>query len=171
MDEVQKKKAVNYKKLLESEKVRSEDYLKRLLYLQADYENLKNRTDREIMEAKKHGTESLVTELLDVQNELQLAIKNAKSTKSIEKLIEGVQMTLNKLGKTLEQEGVTQIDANKGKVFDPKLHHAVSTIECDDIEECLIVEELRKGYIMNKKVIRPSIVSVAIKSSKNKKSK
>jgi len=54
MGEVQKKKKViNYRKLLELEKIRSEDYLKKLKYLQADYENLKNRTDRQIVEAKK----------------------------------------------------------------------------------------------------------------------
>ncbi len=171
MDEVQKKKAINYQKLLESEKIRSEDYLKKLKYLQADYENLKNRTDRQINEAKKYYTENLVTELLDVQNELELAVNNTNTTVSKESLIEGVKMTLKKLRKVLEQEGVNQIECKQGKVFDPKLHHAVSATEREDIEKCLIVEELRKGYTLNKKVIRPSIVKVAIKSLKNKKSK
>jgi molecular chaperone GrpE len=171
MGEVEKKKALNYQKLLQSEKNRSEDYLKKLKYLQADYENLKNRTDRQIVEAKKYCTENLVKELLDVQNELELAIKNSKSTNSKEAIIEGVQMTLKKLTKVLEQEGVSQIDCHEGKVFDPKLHHAVSATEREDIKECLIVEELRKGFTLKKKVIRPSIVKVAIKSSKNKKSK
>lgn len=171
MTEVAKKKAINYKKLLELEKNRSEEYLNRLKYLQADYENLKNRTERQIAEAKKYCTENLVTELLDVQNELELAIKNASTSVSKEVIIEGVQMTLKKLGKILEQEGVSQIDCKKGKIFDPTFHHAVSATEQDDIEECLIVEELRKGYTLNKKVIRPSIVKVAIKSSKNNKSK
>lgn len=170
MTEVAKKKAINYKKLLELEKNRSEEYLNRLKYLQADYENLKNRTERQIAEAKKYCTENLVTELLDVQNELELAIKNSQPSVSKEAIIEGVQMTLKKLGKILEQEGVSQIDCKKGKIFDPKFHHAVSATERDDIEECLIVEELRKGYTLNKKVIRPSIVKVAIKSSKNNKS-
>ena len=166
MAEVAKKKAVNYQKLLELEKNRSEDYLNRLKYLQADYENLKNRTDRQISEAKKYCTENLVKELLDVHNELELAIKNAKSSVSKEAIVEGVQMTLKKLEKILEQEGVSLIECKKGKIFDPKFHHAVSATERDDIEECLIVEELRKGYTLNKKVIRPSIVKVAIKSSK-----
>ena len=171
MGEVQKKKAINYQKLLESEKTRSEDYLKRLKYLQADYENLKNRTDRQIVEAKKYCTENIVTGLLDVQNELELAIENSKSADSKEVIIEGVQMTLKKLRKVLEQEGVSQIDCKEGKVFNPKLHHAVSATESEDIKECLIVEELRKGYTMREKVIRPSIVKVAVKSSKDKKSK
>jgi len=172
MGEVQKKKKViNYRKLLELEKIRSEDYLKKLKYLQADYENLKNRTDRQIVEAKKYCTENLITELLDVQNELELAIKNANASSSKETIIEGVQMTLKKLRKVLKQEGVSQIECKEGKVFDPKLHHAISATERDDIDKCLIVEEVRKGYTMREKVIRPSIVKVAVKSSKNKKSK
>jgi molecular chaperone GrpE len=172
MGEVQKKKKnVDYRKLLESEKIRSEDYLKKLKYIQADYENLKNRTDRQIVEAKKYCTENIVTELLDVQNELELAIKNAKTTSSKETIIEGVQMTLKKLRKLLEQEGVSQIECKEGKVFDPKIHHAISATERDNIDNCLIVEELRKGYKMREKVIRPSIVKVAVKSSKDKKSK
>ena len=171
MDEVQKKKVINYQKLLESEKIRSEDYFSKLKYLQADYLNLKNRTDRQIIESKKYCTENIVTELLDIQNELELAIKTAKTTESKMSIIVGVEMTLKKLKKLLEQEGVTQIDCEKGKVFNPKLHHAVSAIEHENIEECLILEELRKGYTLNKKVIRPSMVKVAIKSSKNKKLK
>jgi molecular chaperone GrpE len=172
MGEVQKKKKViNYRKLLELEKIRSEDYLKKLKYLQADYENLKNRTDRQIVEAKKYCTENLITELLDVQNELELAIKNANASSSKETIIEGVQMTLKKLRKVLKQEGVSQIECKEGKVFDPKLHHAISATERDDIDKCLIVEEVRKGYTMREKVIRPSIVKVAVKSSKDKKSK
>ncbi len=142
MGEVQKKKKViNYRKLLELEKIRSEDYLKKLKYLQADYENLKNRTDRQIVEAKKYCTENLITELLDVQNELELAIKNANASSSKETIIEGVQMTLKKLRKVLKQEGVSQIECKEGKVFDPKLHHAISATERDDIDKCLIVED------------------------------
>ena len=172
MGKVQKKKeAVYYQKLLENEKKRSEEYLQQLKYLQADYENLKKRTDRQLIEAKKYSTENIVTELLDVQNELELAITNAKSTSSKDAIIEGIQMTLKKLSKVLEKEGVSQIECKEGKVFDPKFHHAISATERDDIDNCLIVEELRKGYTMRDKVIRPSIVKVVVKSSKNEKSK
>jgi len=123
------------------------------------------------LKQKKYCTENLITELLDVQNELELAIKNANASSSKETIIEGVQMTLKKLRKVLKQEGVSQIECKEGKVFDPKLHHAISATERDDIDKCLIVEEVRKGYTMREKVIRPSIVKVAVKSSKNKKSK
>ena len=154
-------------KLLEVEKRRSEDYLTRLKYLQADFENFKKRSDRQIEEAKKYCTERLVTQLLDVQDELEMALKTAQTADSAKPLIEGVQMTLKKLRKVLEQEGVSPIECEAGNVFNPACHHAVSAAERDDVEACVVTEEVRKGYKMKDKVIRPSIVKVAVKSSKS----
>jgi molecular chaperone GrpE len=171
MGEEQKEQPVDLQKLLDAEKKRSEDYLTRLKYLQADFENLKKRSDRQIEEAKKYCTERLVIQLLDVQDELEIALKTAQSADSAQPLIEGVQMTLKKLRKVLEQEGVSPIECEAGKVFNPACHHAVSAAERDDVEECVVVEEVRKGYKMKDKVIRPSIVKVAVKSSKSQKEK
>jgi molecular chaperone GrpE len=158
-------------KLLEVEKRRSEDYLTRLKYLQADFENFKKRSDRQIEEAKKYCTERLVTQLLDVQDELEMALKTAQTAGSTKPLIEGVQMTLKKLRKVLDQEGVSPIECEAGNVFNPACHHAVSAAERDDVDACVVTEEVRKGYIMKDKVIRPSIVKVAVKSSKSQKVK
>ena len=158
-------------KLLEVEKRRSEDYLTRLKYLQADFENFKKRSDRQIEEAKKYCTERLVTQLLDVQDELEMALKTAQTADSAKPLIEGVQMTLKKLRKVLEQEGVSTIECEAGKIFNPACHHAVSAAERDDVEACVVTEEVRKGYKMKDKVIRPSIVKVAVKSSKSQTEK
>jgi molecular chaperone GrpE len=158
-------------KLLEAEKKRSEDYLTRLKYLQADFENFKKRSDRQVEEAKKYCTEHLITQLLDVQDELEMALKTAQTADSAKPLIEGVQMTLKKLRKVLEQEGVSPIECEAGKIFNPACHHAVSAAERDDVEACVVTEEVRKGYKMKDKVIRPSIVKVAVKSSKSQKVK
>jgi molecular chaperone GrpE len=158
-------------RLLEAEKKRSEDYLTRLKYLQADFENFKKRTDRQMEEARKYCTERLVTQLLDVQDELEMALKTAQTADSAESLIEGVQMTLKKLKKVLEEEGVTPIECEAGKVFNPACHHAISAAERDDVEACVVTEEVRKGYKMKDKVIRPSIVKVVVKSSKSQKVK
>jgi molecular chaperone GrpE len=165
------KQQVDCTKLLEAEKKRSEDYLTRLKYLQADFENFKKRSDRQIEEAKKYCTERLVTQLLDVQDELEMALKTAQTEDSTKPLIEGVQMTLKKLRKVLEQEGVSPIECEAGKIFNPACHHAVSAAERDDVEACVVTEEVRKGYKMKDKVIRPSIVKVAVKSSKSQKVK
>ena len=171
MSKEQKEQSTDFQQQLEMEKKRSEEYLTRLKYLQADFENLKKRTDRQMEEAKKYGAERLVIQLLDVQDELEMALNTARSAELAQPLIEGVQMTLKKLRKVLEQEGISHIDCEEGKSFDPSCHHAVSAEERDDVETCVIVEEVRKGYKMKERVIRPSIVKVAVKSSKSQKEK
>ena len=170
MSEGQKVQPPNLEEQLQAERKCSQDYLTRLKYLQADFENLKKRCDRQMAEARNYGTERLVLELLDVVDELELALKTAQSADSAKLLIEGVQMTLKKLRKVLEQEGVFPIDC-EGKIFDPSRHNAIATIERDDIDGCVVAEAVRKGYIMKDKVIRPSIVKVAVKSSKLQKEK
>jgi len=167
----EQKETVDLEQRLEAEKKRSEDYLTRLKYLQADFENLKKRYDRQMEETKRYCTERLVVQLLEVQDELEMALKNARSAGSAQTLIEGVQMTLKKLRKVLEQEGVSPIECEAGKVFNPSWHNAVAATERDDVEACVVTEEVRKGYIMKDKVIRPSIVKVAVKSSKSQTEK
>ena len=156
--------------LLDCERKRAEDYLTRLKYLQADLENFKKRFDREAEQIKNYCTERLVIQLLDVVDELELAVKNGEISTTPESLLEGVEMTLKKLRKVLEQEGVTPIENPEGKVFDPSRHNAIAAVEQDDVADSTVIEEIRKGYMMRDKVIRPSIVKVAVKSSKNNQS-
>jgi molecular chaperone GrpE len=157
----------DFEGLLECEKKRSEDYLTRLKYLQADFENYKKRSDREAEQIKSYCNERLLIQLLDIVDELELAVKNGEISNSTETLLEGVEMTLKKLRKVLEQEGVFPIENPEGKAFDPSRHYAIATVESDDVTESTVVEELRKGYMMRGKVIRPTIVKVAIKPSKS----
>ena len=103
MVEKQKGQSDNLEQLLEAEKKRSKDCLTRVKYLQADFENLKKRYDRQIEESKNYCTERLVIQLLDVKDELEMALKNAQSEGSVQTLIEGVEMTLKKLTNVLER--------------------------------------------------------------------
>jgi molecular chaperone GrpE len=166
MVDAQEPQQVNFEELLESEKKRSEDYLTRLRYLQADFENQKKRFDRETEQIKNYSNERIIISLLDVVDELELAVKNGEISTEPESLIEGVELTLKKLRKVLEQEGVTPIESPEGKIFDPARHNAVVTEEKEDVPECTVLEEIRKGYMMRGKVIRPTIVKVAVKSTK-----
>jgi len=153
----------NFEEQLDSEKKRSDDYLTRLKYLQADFENLKKRFDREFEQTKSFCNERIIMQLLDVVDELELAVKNGEISTSPDSLIEGVEMTLKKLRKVLEQEGVSAIDSPEGKVFDPSIHNAVAVVEQDNVPDGTVLEEIRKGYMMRGKVIRPTIVKVAVK--------
>jgi molecular chaperone GrpE len=154
----------NFEQLLENEKKRSEDYLTRLKYLQADFENVKKRFDREMEQVKCYCNERIVMQLLEVVDELELAIKNGEiSNQSTQSLLEGVEMTLNKLRKVLEQEGVSEIPDPQGKPFDSSLHNAIATEEQEDVAESTVIDQIRKGYILRGRVIRPSIVRAAVK--------
>lgn len=161
-DEVEAKKIEALRAALEEEKRRSEDYLNRLKYMQADFENFRKRIDRHIDEIKRQSSERIVLGLLDVVDELEMAIKNAKSAGSLEALINGVEMTLKKLNKVLAGEGVSQIECI-GKPFDPSFHEVACVVDGDS--DGLVVEEVRRGYMMGGRVIRPSVVKISKKSS------
>jgi molecular chaperone GrpE len=155
-------------KTLEAERKRSEEYLTQLKYARADIENLMKRFDRQLEDTKLHATEHVIVELLDVVDELEMAVQSAVSCGSEENLIQGVKMTLKKLMKILENEDVHPIKS-VGEPFDPGKHNAVARIEKEGVEGCTVIEEVRKGYIMRGKVIRPSIVKVAVPLSQSKK--
>jgi molecular chaperone GrpE len=146
---------------LEAEKKRSQEYLTRLKYVQADCENLKKRQDRQLEEVRKYANERLILELLDVLDELELAVKSGKSVDSAQPVVRGVELTLKKLKKILENEGVTPIEC-LGKPFDPTKHDAVARTEKEGTQGCSVIEEVRKGYTLKEKVIRPSIVKVVV---------
>jgi len=149
------------KKDLENEKKHAEDYLVRLRYIQADFENLKKRTDRQLAETKEYCTEPLIIELLEIVDELEMAVKAGCNSESAENMAHGVEMTLKKLKRILENEQVFPIEC-VGRPFDPSKHNAVAKMERDDVKECTVIEEIRKGYMMKERVIRPSLVKVAV---------
>ena len=145
---------------LEAERKRTEEYINRLLYLQADFENYRKRVKREIEESIKYGNEKLIKKLLNVIDELELAVKSGRETKNKDALIKGVEIVLKKMYSTLESEGLSKIEAI-GKPFDPKLHEAVVKVNTEEYPDGTVIEEVRKGFILNGKVIRPSMVKIA----------
>ncbi|MGA2680723.1 MAG: nucleotide exchange factor GrpE [Candidatus Bathyarchaeia archaeon] len=163
VDETEGQSIERLEQQLDCERKRAEDYLSRLKYLQADLENLKKRFERETEQVKNYCNERLIINLLDIVDELELAVENGEISTSPDALIEGVEMTLKKLRKVLEQEGVSPIENPEGKVFDPSRHNAVAAEQRDDVTDGTVLEEIRKGYVMRGKVLRPSIVKVAVK--------
>jgi molecular chaperone GrpE len=155
-------------KALETERKRSEEYLTQLKYARADLENLKKRFDRQLEDVKEYSNERIIIELLDVVDELEMAVKSAGSSNCAETLVQGVEMTLKKFRKILENEGVYPIKSI-GEPFDPSKHNAVAKTEKEGVEGCTIIEEVRKGYTMREKVIRPSIVKVVVKPAQLQK--
>ena len=146
---------------LNAEKAKADDYLRRLQYLQADFENYRKRVEKEVGDSRRFGNERLLSELLVVNDELELALQRSKEAEQDPVLIEGVDMVHKRLQGLLSKEGVKKIES-VGSKFTPDLHEAALAIESDQ-EEGTVIEEIRIGYLLNGKVLRPSIVKVAEK--------
>lgn len=129
--------------------------------LYAEFENYKKRVQREKEELIKYGNEALLYELLNVLDNLEMALKHSGENVS-EGLVKGVEMTLREFQRITEKFGLVPIEA-MGKPFDPSLHHAMSQVERDDVDDKTVVEEFRKGYMYGDKVLRASLVAVSKK--------
>ncbi len=133
------------------------------LRLYAEFENYKKKVQKDREDLIKYSNESLLYELLPALDNLEMALKHSSEANS-ESLIKGVENTLREFSRILEKFGLKSIDA-LGKPFDPAYHHAMSQVERDDVEGNTVVEEFRKGYLYNEKVLRPSLVAVSKKGS------
>lgn len=132
------------------------------LRLYAEFENYKKRVQKEKEELIKYGNEALLYELLSVLDNLEMALKHSGESVS-EGLIKGVEITLREFQRITEKFGLVPIDA-VGKPFDPSLHHAMSQVERDDVDDKTVVEEFRRGYKYGDKVLRASLVAVSKKT-------
>lgn len=139
----------------------------RLLRVSAEFENYKKRTAREMAEFKKYANQSLLRELLPIIDNLELAIKAAaKAADATDAcLLDGVELTRKEILKVFESFHVEPIDA-LGKPFDPNFHEAVMREESDEHPENMVVNELQKGYLMHDRLLRPSMVVVAMPKNK-----
>ncbi|BDC35844.1 MAG: nucleotide exchange factor GrpE [Candidatus Methanoliparum thermophilum] len=152
------------RKELEEEKAKSLEYLKKLKYLQAEFDNYKKAIDKKVDDYRKVAAESLVLELIDVHENLEKCIKDWINTKEEERL-KGIKLIYDQLSKILESYGVTEIECI-GQKYDPFIHEVASVIEDDQKEEDIIVDIVRKGYKLNSKVIRYPLVVVSKKRDK-----
>ena len=144
---------------LKQEKARSVDLLRRLQYLQADFENYRKRVEKEMGDVRRFGNERLLSDLLTVKDELELAYGKAQETGQNPVLLDGVGMILKRLQAILSKEGVERIPG-VGSKFNPDYHEAALRVPSDEMEGT-VVEEVRPGYLMKGRVLRASIVKVA----------
>jgi len=144
----------------QSEK-KAADYFERLQRLQADMENLQKITKRQADTAIKQASERLLVHLLPVLDALEQAGKLAKSGDSMptDEIGVGLRMIHQQLAEVLSAEGLEEIPT-VGALLDTERHEVVGYLETDDKPENTVVEEVRKGYFLNGKVIRPSLVIV-----------
>ena len=139
-----------------------ETYLNQLKYARADLENLQKHVQRCVDEGVTREKGKLILQILTVAEEVDIVLNEAKKAKN-SILLEGMEMIRKKLWKVISCEGVCPIEA-MGKPFDPNVHEAVQEVETCDCPEGTIVEEIKKGYLLNGKLFRPCLVKVACSS-------
>jgi molecular chaperone GrpE len=159
---------------LKTRAAKADENWERLLRTTADFENFKKRAARERVEAAQYSTASLLEKLLPILDNFEMALAVAQTPQAAQNdgasLQAGITMTQQQLKSALADSGLEEIDAT-GKAFDPALHEAISQQETTDVPEGHILHQVRKGYKLRDRLLRPAAVIVAKTPSGNSKCK
>jgi molecular chaperone GrpE len=143
---------------------KANDNWERLVRTSADFDNFKKRAAREKQDAIRYANEGLLEKLVPVLDNFDAALSavQTSSADSAQSLQTGVAMIFQQLKKVLTESGLEEVDAT-GQAFDPNLHEAVSQQESADVPEGNVLQQLRKGYKLRDRLLRPATVVVAKK--------
>jgi molecular chaperone GrpE len=157
---------------LKARAAKADDSWERLVRTAADFENFKKRATRERQDAARFANESLIQKLIPVVDNFEMALSVAQpdSEKNLPSLQAGIAMIQQQLKAVLAEAGVEEVDAT-GKPFDPNMHEAVSEQESAEVAEGHVLQQLRKGYKLRERLLRPATVVVARKPAANGKLK
>jgi molecular chaperone GrpE len=151
---------------LKARAARADENWDRLLRTAADLENFKKRAARERIETAQAATAALIQKILPVLDHFEMAQTATQTAEApqggVASLQAGVAMIQQQLKNTLAESGLEEIDAS-GKPFDPTWHEAASQQETADVPEGHVVQQLRKGYKLRDRLLRPATVIVAKK--------
>jgi molecular chaperone GrpE len=131
--------------------------LDRLARLQAEFENARKRAEREKADYRDYATGNVVEQFLPVVDNFELALQ---SNGSAEQLRKGVELIVKQMEEVLRQLQVSPIAA-VGEPFDPRLHEALGSVEREDLPDQHVAEEIRRGYRLRERLLRPAMVRVA----------
>jgi molecular chaperone GrpE len=140
---------------LAAEKAELQD---RLLRAQAEFQNLRKRTERERVELFEYASMEAVRVLLPVLDDFERAMKSDSSDKEY---AAGIELIYNRFFETLKKLGLEPMDS-QGKPFDPQIHHAVDMVETDQAPDHTVIDEFQRGYNFKGRLLRPAMVKVAV---------
>jgi len=146
---------------LEATRRTSSEYLDALQRERAEFQNFKRRTNEERMRDLGLAAEDLIRKVLTLADDFDRAIEARPASIADDPWFEGIAAIDRKLRLLLESEGVSSIDAAPGRPFDPREHEAIANVAGTDQPDGEIVEEVRRGYRLSGRVIRPALVVVA----------
>jgi molecular chaperone GrpE len=137
-------------------KAERDQLVDRVARLQAEFENARKRAEREKAEYRDYAAASIVEQFLPVLDNFELALK---ATGSTEQLRSGVELIVKQMEEVLRQMNVTAIPA-VGEQFNPHHHEALGSVEREDLPDQHVAEEIRRGYKIREKLLRPAMVRV-----------
>lgn len=144
----------------------SEGSLNKLKYLMADFDNYRKQMERQAASKAEVIRAELLLKFLNIRDDYLRALSVAKQSKSEPVVIEGLEGILKNIDSLLASEGVREIET-VGTPFDPNVHDAIAYSARDDVADNTVTSEIRKGYMLNGKVLRPSLVEISKKIVKN----
>lgn len=145
---------------LEAARANERELSDKLLRVHADLENLRRRGEREVTAAHRYALEGFAKELVNIKDSLELGAEAARASADIEKLREGVELTLRQLSAVFEKFGVKEVNPIKQK-FDPTFHQAMSVQEAADLDPNTVIAVFQKGYLLHDRLLRPALVQVS----------
>lgn len=144
----------------------SENTLNKLKYLMADFDNYRKQMDKQLASRTESMKAELLLKFLSIRDDYVRALSTAKQSDSPPVVTGGLEGILRNIDSLLKSEGVVEIES-VGTPFDPNVHDAIAYSSSEDVPENNVVSEIRKGYLMGNKVLRPSLVEISRKIVKN----
>jgi len=134
------------------------------LRAKAEMENIRRRSQNEVVSARKYAIEGFAQELLNVFDSLDQAAQVELDTgegEAVEKMKEGLGLTLKQMESVMNKFAVTEVEARPGVKFDPEQHQAISMVVSDQVESNHIINVMQKGFLLKDRLLRPAMVVVA----------
>jgi len=154
------------KEELRKAKESSDNNLNRLKYMVADFDNYRKQMDKQVSSKIEENKAELMLRFLNIRDDYVRAVDIAKQSKAEPVVVEGLEGILKNFDHLLKSEGVIEIETVETP-FDPNVHDAISFSYRDDLPESTVTDEIRKGYMLDNKVLRPSLVEISKKIVKN----
>ncbi|MCB4792618.1 MAG: nucleotide exchange factor GrpE [Elusimicrobia bacterium] len=145
---------------VEENKKKAEDYYDQLLRLKAEFENYRNRMEKEKQTHRLWGKEEILLKQIDLLDVIEQAYESMNSNASPESIKKGLELIKIEFSKMLSSEGIKEIES-LGQKFDPNFHEAIEQLETKEEEEGKILGVMQKGYMFGGRMIRPARVKVA----------
>jgi len=148
-------------------KAELEDARNQVLYVQAEMQNLRRRTEKEVADARAYATTGFARDLLSVTDNLSRALAaipaEMRDQDAMKPLVTGIDMTGKELETVFQRNGITRIAA-VGQPLDPNKHQAIMEMESADQAPGTVIHEMQSGWMIKDRLLRPAMVGVAKKS-------